>query len=247
MRNIPSLRRNLPRWADHVTRCDICGFGFRSPASERWKVFLSLLLMPRINSSTHCGPTNIVTCEVNADNAPLSCLCLRDAFDFCSATRRHVGVRRRRSSQCWREAQLRKTGPKKKTKQVTLCSCVQFRTLERNEWWLSLLSLNNRPVRTIRKVLFSNYDANRKNYSELRRGRPAFVFAPSPRSITGIGVRANTLPCPDVMDGYFPSEKNKKNKKNCRKKKITVAAGFVSKKAKLCCGRLKIQPAYPIH
>lgn len=82
-------------------------------ASERWKVFLSLLLMPRINSSTHCGPTNIVTCEVNADNVPLSCLCLRDTFDFCSATRRHVGVRRHRSSQCWWEAQLRKTGQKK--------------------------------------------------------------------------------------------------------------------------------------
>lgn len=92
-------------------------------ASERWKVFLSLLLMPRINSSTHCGPTNIVTCEVNADNAPLSCLCLRDTFDFCSATRRHVGVRRHRSSQC----PAAKTWTKKR-KQVTLCSCVQFRT-----------------------------------------------------------------------------------------------------------------------
>lgn len=37
----------------------------------------------------------------------------------------------------------------------------------------------------------------------------------------------------------FPQRK-KKNK-NCRKKKITVAAGFVSKKDKLCCGRLKIR------
>lgn len=91
-------------------------------ACERWKVFLSLLLMPQINSSTHCGPTNIVTCEVNADNAPLSCLCLRDTFDFCRATRRHVGVRRHWSSQRWWEAQLRKTGLKKTGYIMQLCA-----------------------------------------------------------------------------------------------------------------------------
>lgn len=41
--------------------------------------------MRRINSSTHCVPTNIVTCEVNADNAPLSCLCLSDTLDSATS------------------------------------------------------------------------------------------------------------------------------------------------------------------
>lgn len=111
----------LSRRAEHVTRRDICGFWLQPSASKRWEVFLSLLLMRRINSSTHCVPTNIATCEVNADNAPLSCLCFERHVGQGDESAR-VGVRHYWSSQGWLE-------PWNKNKiQVRICSCVQCRS-----------------------------------------------------------------------------------------------------------------------
>lgn len=81
-----------------------------------------------------------------------------------------------------------------------------------------------RPVRIMTKGSF-NYgvnhrsSSNRQRHAELRRGRDGFIFTPSPCPITGTGGRGDTLPCPDMMDGYFSSEEKKKTQKN------TVAAG----------------------
>lgn len=111
---------------------------------------------------------------------------------------------------------------------VTLGCCAQVRSYEatcssRTRDVTGLAAECKRPVRIMTKGSF-NYgvnhrsSSNRQRHAELCRGRDGFIFTPSPCPITGTGGRGDTLPCPDMMDGYFSSEE-KKTQKN------TVAAG----------------------